>query len=157
MFDFVRLTLLGETVPGASAGLRARALRLAMRFQQFSAPVTAKGVEDTAFYRYFPLSSLNEVGGEPAHFGMTLEDFHVASADRADRWPHTMLATSTHDNKRSEDVRNRIDVLSEMPATWRLALRRWRAMNRDMEGIGGEDDGDTGPDAGSERFIPSAA
>jgi (1->4)-alpha-D-glucan 1-alpha-D-glucosylmutase len=145
VFDFVRLTLLGETVPGASAGLRARALRLAMRFQQFSAPVTAKGVEDTAFYRYFPLSSLNEVGGEPAHFGMTLEDFHVASADRAARWPHTMLATSTHDNKRSEDVRNRIDVLSEMPATWRLALRRWRAMNRDVPEF--EDEGGEGGDA----------
>lgn len=129
VFDFVRMTLLGEAVPDASTGLRERARRLAVRFQQFSAPVTAKGVEDTAFYQYFPLSSLNEVGGEPGHFGMTLEDFHVASTDRAARWPHTMLATSTHDNKRSEDVRNRINVLSEMPATWRLALRRWRAMN----------------------------
>jgi (1->4)-alpha-D-glucan 1-alpha-D-glucosylmutase len=134
VFDFVRLTLLGETVADAPEDLRARALRLAIRFQQFSAPVTAKGVEDTAFYRYFPLSSLNEVGGEPAHFGMTVADFHAASADRAARWPHTMLATSTHDNKRSEDVRTRIDVLSEMPASWRLALRRWRAMNRGAEG-----------------------
>lgn len=133
VFDFLRLTLLGETVPDAHDSLRARALRLAIRFQQFSAPVTAKGVEDTAFYRYFPLSSLNEVGGEPAHFGMTVADFHAASADRAARWPHTMLATSTHDNKRSEDVRTRIDVLSELPATWRLALRRWRAMNRQDE------------------------
>jgi (1->4)-alpha-D-glucan 1-alpha-D-glucosylmutase len=87
-------------------------------------------VEDTAFYRYFPLSALNEVGGEPARFGMTVAEFHEASADRARRWPHTMLATSTHDNKRSEDVRCRIDVLSEMPATWRLALRRWRALTR---------------------------
>ncbi|HSU23729.1 MAG TPA: malto-oligosyltrehalose synthase, partial [Variovorax sp.] len=153
VFDFVRLTLLGETVPGASSGLRARALRLAMRFQQFSAPVTAKGVEDTAFYRYFPLSSLNEVGGEPAHFGMTLADFHVASADRAARWPHTMLATSTHDNKRSEDVRNRIDVLSEMPATWRLALRRWRAMNRVCEPLADDVEGDV--EVGLQ--VPSAA
>ncbi|MDP9902238.1 malto-oligosyltrehalose synthase [Variovorax ginsengisoli] len=129
VFDFVRLALRGQAMPGSTEALRARVLRLAIRFQQFSAPVTAKGVEDTAFYRYFPLSSLNEVGGEPAHFGMTVADFHAASTDRARRWPHTMLATSTHDNKRSEDVRNRINVLSEMPATWRLALRRWRAMN----------------------------
>ena len=129
VFDFVRGVLLGETALSAPAALQARVLRFAIRFQQFSAPVTAKGVEDTAFYGYFPLSSLNEVGGEPAHFGMTVAAFHAASADRARRWPHTMLATSTHDNKRSEDVRNRINVLSEMPATWRLALRRWRAMN----------------------------
>ncbi|RYY92473.1 MAG: malto-oligosyltrehalose synthase, partial [Comamonadaceae bacterium] len=135
VFDFVRRTLLGETMADAPDALRARALRFAIRFQQFSAPVTAKGVEDTAFYRYFPLSSLNEVGGEPAHFGMTVAAFHTASADRAQRWPHTMLATSTHDNKRSEDVRNRINVLSEMPAAWRLALRRWRAMNAAPEGV----------------------
>ncbi len=124
-------TLLGDAVPGAAEALCARVLRLAMRFQQFSAPVTAKGVEDTAFYRYFPLSSLNEVGGEPdavRHRRWTA--FHAASADRALRWPHTMLATSTHDNKRSEDVRNRIDVLSEMPNEWRLALTRWHALCR---------------------------
>jgi (1->4)-alpha-D-glucan 1-alpha-D-glucosylmutase len=101
--------------------------RFAVRFQQFSAPVTAKGVEDTAFYRYFPLSSLNEVGGEPDRFGIEVEEFHALSTDRALRWPHTMLATSTHDNKRSEDVRNRIDVLSELPNEWVLALTRWRA------------------------------
>ncbi|VTU23612.1 Maltooligosyl trehalose synthase [Variovorax sp. PBS-H4] len=130
IYDFVQQTLLGRAVPGADEDLQRRVLNLAIRFQQFSAPVTAKGVEDTAFYRYFPLSALNEVGGEPAHFGMTVDQFHEASADRARHWPHTMLASSTHDNKRSEDVRCRIDVLSEMPATWRLALRRWRAMTR---------------------------
>ena len=135
VFDFVRRTLLAEAFGDASDALRARVQRFAIRFQQFSAPVTAKGVEDTAFYRYFPLSSLNEVGGEPAHFGMTVAAFHAASADRAQRWPHTMLATSTHDNKRSEDVRNRINVLSEMPAAWRLALRRWRAMNVAPDGV----------------------
>ncbi|RZI93718.1 MAG: malto-oligosyltrehalose synthase, partial [Variovorax sp.] len=135
VFDFVRRTLLAETIADAPDALKARVQRFAIRFQQFSAPVTAKGVEDTAFYRYFPLSSLNEVGGEPAHFGMTVAAFHIASADRAQRWPHTMLATSTHDNKRSEDVRNRINVLSEMPAAWRLALRRWRAMNVAPEGV----------------------
>ncbi len=130
VFGFVRQTLLGEAVRGAPEGLRARVRHFAVRFQQFSAPVAAKGVEDTAFYRYFPLSSLNEVGGDPAQFGVTVADFHEASALRARLWPHTMLATSTHDNKRSEDVRNRIDVLSEMPARWRLALRHWRSLNR---------------------------
>ncbi|WP_181360491.1 malto-oligosyltrehalose synthase [Variovorax sp. WS11] len=130
IYDFVQQTLLGRAVPGADEALQRRALHLAIRFQQFSAPVTAKGVEDTAFYRYFPLSALNEVGGEPARFGMTVDEFHAAGTDRARHWPHTMLASSTHDNKRSEDVRCRIDVLSEMPGTWRLALRRWRALTR---------------------------
>ena len=116
VFAFVREALLGRTVPGTPADVPASALRFATRFQQFSSPVAAKGVEDTAFYRYFPLSALNEVGGDPDTFGMTVPRFHEASADRARRWPHTMLATSTHDNKRSEDVRTRIDVLSEMTA-----------------------------------------
>jgi (1->4)-alpha-D-glucan 1-alpha-D-glucosylmutase len=129
VFDFVRQTLLGQAIADGPPGLDERVRRFAIRFQQFTAPVAAKGVEDTAFYRYFPLSSLNEVGGEPALFGMSVAAFHEASADRAARWPHTMLATSTHDNKRSEDVRNRINVLSEMPAAWRLALRRWRNLN----------------------------
>ncbi|CAN7614863.1 malto-oligosyltrehalose synthase [Variovorax sp. LjRoot290] len=130
IYDFVQQMLLGRAVSGADDELQQRVLRLAIRFQQFTSPVTAKGVEDTAFYRYFPLSSLNEVGGEPARFGRTVAEFHEASADRGRRWPHTMLATSTHDNKRSEDVRCRIDVLSEMPAAWRLALRRWHGFTR---------------------------
>jgi len=130
IFGFVRQSLLGLAIDGADAELAGRVRRFAIRFQQFTSPVAAKGVEDTAFYRYSRLASLNEVGGDPAQFGMTLRAFHGASADRAARWPHTMLATSTHDNKRSEDVRNRINVLSEMPAAWRLALRRWSALNR---------------------------
>ncbi|NDP39619.1 MAG: malto-oligosyltrehalose synthase [Rhodoferax sp.] len=132
IFGFVRQTLLGQALPDASDSLIERVRRFAIRFQQFSAPVAAKGVEDTAFYRYFPLSSLNEVGGDPTHFGFTMADFHSASAARAQHWPHNMLATSTHDNKRSEDVRSRINVLSEMPARWRLALRRWRAHHRGL-------------------------
>jgi (1->4)-alpha-D-glucan 1-alpha-D-glucosylmutase len=131
VFGFVRSALRGEAVSGASPALAERVRRFAVRFQQFSAPVTAKGVEDTAFYRYFPLSSLNEVGGEPDRFGIEVEEFHALSTDRALRWPHTMLATSTHDNKRSEDVRNRIDVLSELPNEWVLALTRWRGLCRD--------------------------
>jgi (1->4)-alpha-D-glucan 1-alpha-D-glucosylmutase len=130
IFDFVRQSLLGQAIEGAPATLLERVREFAIRFQQFSAPVAAKGVEDTAFYRYSRLTSLNEVGGDPSQFGMTVRAFHGASADRAARWPQTMLATSTHDNKRSEDVRNRINVLSEMPAAWRLALRRWSTLNR---------------------------
>jgi len=131
VFEFIRLALRGEAPAGGELreALRGPVQRFCARFQQFSAPVAAKGVEDTAFYRWFPLAGLNEVGGEPNRFGFTLAEFHAASADRARRWPHTMLATSTHDNKRSEDVRMRIAVLSEMPAAWRLALRRWRALN----------------------------
>lgn len=130
IFKFLRQTLLGQALPGVDEALRERVRRFAIRFQQFSAPVAAKGVEDTAFYQYFPLSSLNEVGGDPAQFGVSVAQFHAASALRAQHWPHTMLATSTHDNKRSEDVRTRIDVLSEMPARWRLALRHWRSLTR---------------------------
>jgi (1->4)-alpha-D-glucan 1-alpha-D-glucosylmutase len=100
------------------------------RLQQYTAPVAAKGIEDTALYRHHRLISVNDVGGEPDAFGMSVAAFHAASRDRAQRWPHTMLASSTHDAKRSEDVRLRIDVISEMPAAWRLTVRRWSRMNR---------------------------
>lgn len=132
IYDFVGQCLLGRAIPGADPALCEQVLRFAQRVQQFSAPVAAKGVEDTAFYRYFPLCSVNEVGGTLGSFGVPLADFHAANADRALHWPHTMLTTSTHDNKRSEDVRCRMHVLSEMPARWRLALRRWRQMHRDL-------------------------
>jgi (1->4)-alpha-D-glucan 1-alpha-D-glucosylmutase len=105
-------------------------LRFAMRFQQFTAPVVAKGVEDTAFYRYTRFIALNEVGGHPAHFGLSLKAFHAASEDRARRWPTTMLGSSTHDTKRSEDARARLAVLSELASSWRLWLRRWSMINR---------------------------
>jgi len=129
IFDFLRLALLASPPDDAPPALAERYRAFAMKFQQFTAPVAAKGVEDTAFYRYNRLVSLNEVGGDPDMFGIPVRAFHGASADRAARWPHTLLATSTHDNKRSEDVRCRIDVLSETPAAWRLALRRWGRMN----------------------------
>ncbi len=147
VFDFVRVCLLGEALPDAPTGVADAAKRFAMRFQQFSAPVAAKGVEDTAFYLDTKLASLNEVGGDPAHFGMTLRAFHRASSERATRWPHTMLATSTHDNKRSEDVRHRIDVLSELPAGWRLALSRWQRLNRGLRGSA------AGPSAADEYLL----
>ena len=99
-------------------------------FQQLTGPVMAKGVEDTAFYRYFPLASLNEVGGDPAHFGVSVNAFHRRNLIRRESWPNSMSASSTHDTKRSEDVRARINVLSEMPGEWYRAIRRWRELNR---------------------------
>ena len=101
-----------------------------MKFQQLTAPVTAKGVEDTALYRFHRLVSLNEVGSDPDIFGISVRAFHADAKYRQRHWPHEMLTTSTHDTKRSEDTRARIDVLSEMPALWRQMLARWRRMNR---------------------------
>jgi (1->4)-alpha-D-glucan 1-alpha-D-glucosylmutase len=127
VFDFVRSVLVLENVPAGSR--RNEMLRFSMRFQQFTAPVVAKGVEDTAFYRYNRLIALNEVGGHPSHFGLRLEEYHAAAAERAAQWPYTMLGTSTHDTKRSEDVRARLAVLTELGSAWRMALRRWGRMH----------------------------
>ena len=96
-----------------------------MRLQQFSGPVMAKGVEDTAFYRYNRFLALNEVGGAPDRFGLTPALFHKANAARAERWPHAMLATATHDTKRGEDARARLAVLSELPDEWRRQVHAW--------------------------------
>jgi (1->4)-alpha-D-glucan 1-alpha-D-glucosylmutase len=95
--------------------------------------VAAKGIEDTALYRHNRLVSINDVGGEPDEFGLSVAAFHAIARDRAQRWPATMLTSSTHDAKRSEDVRVRIDVISELPAAWRLATRRWSRMNRRLK------------------------
>ena len=130
IFDFIRALLLAEPSSEVPRSVQRRYLDFAMRFQQYTAPVTAKGVEDTSFYTYTELVCLNDVGGDPSVFGLTRRAFHTATAKRARAWPHTMLATSTHDNKRSEDVRARIAVISEMPAAWRLMVRRWSRMNR---------------------------
>ena len=92
--------------------------------------MAAKGIEDTALYRHQRLVSLNDVGGDPDMFGLSIAAFHAASHDRSLNWPATMLCTTTHDAKRSEDVRCRIDVISEMPAAWRLTVRRWMRLNR---------------------------
>jgi (1->4)-alpha-D-glucan 1-alpha-D-glucosylmutase len=107
--------------------------RFARRLQQFTGPVMAKAMEDTSFYVYNRLVALNEVGGDPRRFGVSVAAFHAAAQERQRDWPGEMLATSTHDNKRSEDVRARIAVLSEMPAAWRLALRRWARLNQRHE------------------------
>jgi (1->4)-alpha-D-glucan 1-alpha-D-glucosylmutase len=90
----------------------------------------AKGLEDTVFYIYNRLTALNEVGGEPQHFGLSVEVFHKRNLDRRRHWPATLLATSTHDTKRSEDVRARIVAISEIPHQWRHSLQRWQVANR---------------------------
>ncbi|AOF85156.1 malto-oligosyltrehalose synthase [Hydrogenophaga sp. RAC07] len=130
VFDFLRRVLIGRPLTGAPVGLGVRYREFARRLQQYTAPVAAKGIEDTALYRHHRLVSVNDVGGDPDAFGMSIDAFHAASLDRSTRWPDTMLASSTHDAKRSEDVRMRIDVISEMPAAWRLTVRRWSRLNR---------------------------
>jgi (1->4)-alpha-D-glucan 1-alpha-D-glucosylmutase len=106
-----------------------------MRFQQLTGPVAAKGIEDTAFYRFYPLASLCEVGGEPSRFGVSPATFHRRNRERLALWPHAMLASSTHDAKRSEDARARINALSEIPSRWYRAVRRWQGMNRDLKTV----------------------
>ena len=134
VFDFIRRMLLIET-NGEPQWYRRAITAFAMKFQQVTSAVMAKGLEDTSFYRYNLLVSLNEVGGNPRQFGVSPSQFHQANQKRAQCWPHSMLASSTHDSKRSEDVRARINVLSEIPAAWRLSLRRWRDWNRSRKRI----------------------
>jgi len=122
LLDFVRDLLL-KRVGGVLE------TELAMRFQQLTGPAMAKGVEDTAFYRYHRFVALNEVGGAPDRFGHTVDELHAWAAETLERRPRTLLATSTHDTKRAEDVRMRLAVLSEIPDRWRDAVRRWVGMN----------------------------
>ena len=148
LVDEPDVTLVEEAVAAAVAqrpdlddvlGLLGRALllevhdpaaeELAMRFQQVSGPAMAKGVEDTAFYRYLRFVALNEVGGDPSRFGLDPARFHAANLGRQREWPTSMLLTSTHDTKRSEDVRARLAVLSEVPAAWDETLRGWFTRN----------------------------
>ena len=130
VFAFLRSVLTTDLVRARPEAERAGIVRLAMRFQQYTGPIMAKGMEDTAFYRYNRLLSQNEVGGDLRRFGVSVAAFHEANARRAREWPHAMLATSTHDSKRSEDVRARLDVLSEVPGEWRLYASRWHRLSR---------------------------
>ena len=130
-FDFVQNMLMAETEQPPTQGMsHTAALRFAMKVQQFSGPVMAKGVEDTAFYRYNRFIALNEVGGAPERFGLSPALFHKANAARAQNWPHAMLATATHDTKRGEDNRARLAVLSEMPEEWRRQVETWTRILR---------------------------
>ena len=126
LFAFVRKVLLDhDRYDEMDRSLNAR---FAGKFQQLTSPVTAKGLEDTAFYIYYRLTSLNEVGGEPDRFGVSPESLHQTFVDRQREWPDAMSVLSTHDTKRSEDVRARISVLSEIPDDWRTAVESWRAI-----------------------------
>ena len=123
--DASLLAFIGELALGQDPG----AQELGLRLQQLTAPVTAKGVEDTAFYRYHRLISLNEVGGDPGRFGAGTASFHTETAATAARWPDAMLTLSTHDTKRSADVRARLNALSERPEQWHAAAQRWAEHN----------------------------
>ncbi|MDP9172867.1 MAG: malto-oligosyltrehalose synthase [Planctomycetota bacterium] len=124
--------------------------KFAGKFQQLTSPVTAKGIEDTAFYIYNRLLSLNEVGGDPSHFGVSPQNLHSFFQKRQQDWPYAMSTLSTHDTKRSEDVRARLNVLSEIPRQWRECLERWGKLNAPFRG---EIDGQPVPDRNEEYAL----
>jgi (1->4)-alpha-D-glucan 1-alpha-D-glucosylmutase len=130
IFNYLRDVLLFRFQPNLDAAGRAAHTHFILKFQQTTGPVMAKGLEDTVFYIYNRLTALNEVGGEPQQFGLSIETFHERNLDRQRNWPATLLATSTHDTKRSEDVRARIVAISEVPELWRRSLQRWQVANR---------------------------
>ncbi len=135
VFDFLEAVLSGDLVAKGRSGFsRHSVLRCAMKLQQYSGPVMAKGLEDTAFYRYNRFVALNEVGGYPDHFGTTIAHFHKTVAQRARYWPYSMLATATHDTKRGEDTRARLAVISEMPEQWGKQVRLWSRVLRARRG-----------------------
>lgn len=153
IFDFVQAALTAELARTRDGRYNRReALRFAMKFQQYTGPVMAKSMEDTAFYRYHRLVSLNEVGGDPRRFGIGPAAFHRANEDRQRQWPHAMVATATHDTKRGEDMRTRIDVLSERPRDWAARVRRWATLNRRLKTAPGADTPPL-PDADDEYLI----
>ena len=139
LFDFIRDVLLlkhrGEVED-----------EFTWRFQQTTGPVMAKAVEDTAFYTYNRFVCLNEVGSDPELFGLRPDQFHAACAETAARWPRTMVSLSTHDTKRSEDVRARLALLSEIPERWADTVRGWMEMNRHLKAAGV-------PDANTEYLL----
>ncbi|HEY7647565.1 MAG TPA: malto-oligosyltrehalose synthase [Methylomirabilota bacterium] len=150
IYDWIHDILTLRFPPWADDADRQERLEFALRFQQITAPVMAKGYEDTALYRFNRLVSLNEVGGDPARFGAALSDFHTAMAERQREHPFALNATSTHDAKRGEDVRIRIDVLSEIPAEWRQRVLAWQRLNRRHRTML---DGKWTPGANTEYFI----
>ena len=150
LFEFVRNVLLLRWPDGLDAEARDEHARFVMKFQQLTGPVMAKGVEDTSFYIFNRLVSLNEVGGEPDRFGVAPEELHAWLAERAERWPHALSASSTHDTKRSEDVRARISVLSEVPELWEAHVTGWAELNRAHKR---DDEGRPVPDAGDEYLL----
>jgi (1->4)-alpha-D-glucan 1-alpha-D-glucosylmutase len=152
VFRFIRDLLLLEPPDSSREEDRAEQRRFAGKFQQVTAPVTAKGVEDTAFYVYNRLVSLNEVGGEPGRFGVRPEAVHAYNRGRQARWPYALSPLSTHDTKRSEDVRARINVLSELVEDWWAGVDRWSRLNEPHRKTRTDED-QAIPDANEEYFL----
>ncbi len=137
VYDFLEAVLTLRHFAEGPEARRAEVLEFAMRFQQLCAPAMAKGVEDTAFYLYNRFAALNEVGGDPRRFGLSNGALHQSNRERRERLPFAMLATSTHDSKRSEDLRARLAALAELPDRWRRGLVRWNRLNRPRKRIVG--------------------
>jgi (1->4)-alpha-D-glucan 1-alpha-D-glucosylmutase len=155
-FDFLRDMLLLSRANDAGTRQRAKdldaqQLQFALKFQQLTGPVMAKGVEDTTFYVYNRFLSSNEVGGDTKSFGISLEQWHGSNQERLEVSPDSMLTTSTHDTKRSEDVRNRLNVLSEIPDAWANAVRRWQRTSGKLKRT--LPDGRVAPDANEEYLL----
>jgi (1->4)-alpha-D-glucan 1-alpha-D-glucosylmutase len=150
-FTFLEQVLTGGLLQHPRSGFsRQSLLRCAMRLQQYSGPVVAKGVEDTAFYRYHRFIALNEVGGDPDRFGSTIAAFHKANQQRLQHWPHAMLATATHDTKRGEDARARLAALSEFAEEWAHQLPVW---TRILRGPPGPAESELRPDRNDEYLL----
>ncbi len=150
IFHFVRDILLLEYPDHADDEAKAQQRRFVSRFQQVTSPIMAKAVEDTAFYIFNRLVSLNEVGGDPEAFGTSIAAFHQQNMQRQSHWPYSLLSTSTHDTKRSEDVRARINVLSEIPQDWRSHVFRWSRINQRKKT---EVDGEPAPSRNDEYLL----
>ncbi|HEX4377885.1 MAG TPA: malto-oligosyltrehalose synthase [Steroidobacteraceae bacterium] len=151
VFNFLEQVLTGAFIQRTRSGFSHQTLlRCAMRLQQYSGPVMAKGVEDTAFYRYHRFIALNEVGGEPTRFGMTVTAFHKTGQARSHRWPNAMLTTATHDTKRGEDMRARLVALSEFAEEWTQQLPVW---SRILRGPATGEDAGSRPDRNDEYLL----
>ncbi len=150
IFDFLKNVLLLQYPEDFKETDKTEWLDFTMRFQQVCAPIMAKGLEDTLFYVYNRFVSQNEVGGAPEKFGTTLEAFHGQNIERSKFWPNGLIATSTHDTKRSEDVRARLNVLSEIPEEWRKSLYDWSRTNKGKKVVV---DGQAVPDRNEEYLL----
>ena len=150
VFNFLRDLLLFRFPENLDEEQRAAHAEFVLKFQQFTGPITAKGLEDTVFYIYNRLAALNEVGGEPQLFGLSVETFHERNLRRQRDWPASLIATSTHDSKRSEDVRARMLAISEIPPLWGRSLQKWRTTNRRFKK---QIDDAEAPDAGEEYLL----
>ncbi|HSE83250.1 MAG TPA: malto-oligosyltrehalose synthase [Thermodesulfobacteriota bacterium] len=148
--DFLDEFLLLQFYPGISKEEVNEWTHFAMRFQQFTGPLMAKGFEDTSLYIYNRLISLNDVGGNPSKFGISLEEFHDFNKKKINLWPHSINTTSTHDTKRGEDVRARLNVLSEIPEEWKKGIKKWGRLNEKKKVAF---DGRSVPDRNDEYFL----